>query len=122
MIIWENETFKIDYGMFTVKVIQKERGRHQKEWKIKMKGIEKSWFIEFDMALDKYGVKPIHGLRNLTPHKSVQDFYNEICEAVCGSGGRWQAFFNSGWGPDEMAKECADEILAEGEVGKQWLK
>jgi hypothetical protein len=31
-------------------------------------------------------------------------------------------FFYSENSPDDMAKECADLILAEGEVGKKWLK
>ena len=49
MIIWEDEDFKIDFGMFTVKVIQKS-GRP----KMKMIGIEKSFFIQFDMELDYF--------------------------------------------------------------------
>jgi hypothetical protein len=34
----------------------------------------------------------------------------------------WHQFFYSENSPDDMAKECADLILAEGEVGKKWLK
>ena len=127
-IIYEDEDFKIDSGMITIKIIQKS-GRPT----MKLKGIEKSYFIQFDMALDRYGIRRIQGsldsidLSNETHHQSVLRIYRNLCDAVSMRHlpVAWQSFFvtddSEGWA-DECAKRCLKEIRDDGESGTKFLK
>ena len=116
MSVFEDNEYKLDIGLFSIKATRKEFSRS-----ISLDKYLKTALIEFDKTLEENGIKAIRYFKIDDQHHScVRKFLKAICVARHIPDEREKFFQN--YPPWEYADECARIIKSLGEGAQKYLK